>query len=96
MSDSRRTEVSTRPSGNTLQIRNSGMKPILYPQWTTPSFNVIQGTVAARKSGRSPGRNLPTRLVVNLRNCPVIINQSISVLARVHFLQTSIWRAIVP
>jgi hypothetical protein len=49
--------------------------------------------VAGRKSGKTPGRNLPTRTVVNLRKSLVVIKQFISNLLRVHFFYTDIRRA---
>ncbi len=49
--------------------------------------------MAGGKSGKTPGRNLPTRTVLNLRNSLVVINQSISNLLRVHFFHTAIKRA---
>jgi hypothetical protein len=52
-------------------------------------------TVAGGKSGKIPGRNLPTRTVANLRNSLVAINQSISNLLHVHFFHTDIRRATV-
>jgi hypothetical protein len=45
-------------------------------------------TVASGKSGKTPGRNLQTCTVVNLRNNLVVINQSISNFLRVYFFYT--------
>jgi hypothetical protein len=49
-----------------------------------------QYCVAGGKSGNFPGRNLPTRTVVNLRSSLVLINQSILNLLRVHFIHTEL------
>ncbi len=72
---------------DTLTTRNFiGMTPGAAPT----SDNFKYRTVAAGKSGNTPGRNLPTRTVDNMRtgNSFVIINQSISNLLRVHFFHT--------
>ncbi len=46
--------------------------------------------MAGEKSGNSPGRNLPTRKVINLRSNLVIINQSILNHLHVHFIHTEL------
>jgi hypothetical protein len=70
----------------------------LYARFYLPPFRKKAGlvtsyiymycTVAGGKSGKTPGRNLPTRTEVNLRNSLVVINQSVSNLLRVQFFHT--------
>ncbi len=55
-----------------------------------PPFRLVTSYIymyctVAGKSRKTPGRNLPTRTEVNMRNSLVVINQSISNLLRVHF-----------
>ncbi len=52
--------------------------------------HLICRTLAGGKSGNSPGRNLPTCIVINLRSSLVIINQSNLNLLRVHFIYTEL------